>query len=114
MKRRLCALAAVLALVMTMTVHAAPARTPRPNGSLTFNGTTATCSTTLSDYGKELDVELQLWQGSTLVASWPASGTSKVSVEGTCQVTKGQTYSLVVTGTAGSSDFSITLATKTC
>jgi type 1 fimbria pilin len=114
MKRRLCALAAVLVLVMTMTAHAAPARTPRPNGSLTFNGTTATCSTTLSDYGKELDVELQLWQGSTLVASWPASGTSKVSVEGTCQVTKGQTYSLVVTGTAGSSDFSITLATKTC
>ena len=108
MKRRLCALAAVLVLVMTMTAHAAPARTPRPNGSLTFNGTTATCSTTLSDYGKELDVELQLWQGSTLVAS------SKVSVEGTCQVTKGQTYSLVVTGTAGSSDFSITLATKTC
>lgn len=114
MKRRICALAAVLALVMTMTVHAAPARTPRPNGSLTFNGTTATCSTTLSDYGKEIDVELQLWQGSTLVASWPASGTSKISVEGTCQVTKGQTYSLVVTGTAGSSDFSITLATKTC
>ena len=45
MKRSICALAAVLALVMTMTVHAAPARTPRPNGSLTFNGTTATCST---------------------------------------------------------------------
>ena len=114
MKRRLCALAAVLVLVMTMTAHAAPARAPRPNGSLTFNGTTATCSTTLSDYGKELDVELQLWQGSTLIASWPASGTSKISVEGTCQVTKGQTYSLVVTGTSGSSDFSITLATKTC
>ena len=114
MKRRLCALAAVLVLVMTMTAHAAPARAPRPNGSLTFNGTTATCSTTLSDYGKEIDVELQLWRGSTLVASWPASGTSKISVEGTCQVTKGQTYSLVVTGTAGSSDFSITLATKTC
>ncbi len=114
MKRRLCALAAVLALIMTMTVHAAPARTPRPQNYLSFNGTTATCSTTLSDYGKEIDVELQLWQGSTLVASWPASGTSKISVEGTCQVTKGQTYSLVVTGTAGSSDFSITLATKTC
>lgn len=114
MKRRICALAAVLVLVMTMTAHAAPARAPRPNGSLIFNGTTATCSTTLSDFGKEIDVELQLWQGSTLVASWPASGTSKVSVEGTCRVTKGQTYSLVVTGTAGNSDFSITLATKTC
>lgn len=114
MKRSICALAAVLVLVMTMTVHAAPARTTRPRNTLTFNGTTATCSTTLSDYGKELDVELQLWHGSTLVASWPASGTSKISVEGTCQVTKGQTYSLVVIGTAGSSDFSITLATKTC
>ncbi len=114
MKRRLCALAAVLALVMTMTVHAAPARTPRPNGSLTFNGTTATCSTTLSDYGKELDVELQLWQGSTLVASWPASGTSKVSVEGTCQVTKGQTYSLLVTGTVGGQAYTSAPVTKTC
>lgn len=114
MKRRLCALAAVLVLVMTMTAHAAPARTPRPNGSLTFSGTTATCSTTLSDYGKEIDVELQLWQGSTLVASWPASGTSKISVEGTCQVTKGQTYSLLVTGTVGGQAYTSPSVTKTC
>lgn len=114
MKRRLCALAAVLVLVMTMTAHAAPARAPRPNGSLIFNGTTATCSTTLSDFGKEIDVELQLWQGSTLAASWPASGTSKVSVEGTCRVTKGQTYSMIVTGTINGQAYTSAPVSKTC
>ncbi len=114
MKRRICALAAVLLLVMTMTVHAAPARIPRPRNILSFNGTTATCSTTLSEYGKEIDIELQLWQGSTLVASWPASGTSKVSVEGTCRVTKGQTYSLIVTGTIGEQAYTSAPVTKTC
>ena len=40
------------------------------------------------------------------INSWSGSGKGKVILEGTCQVVKGQTYTLIVTGTSNGVSFS--------
>ena len=58
------------------------------SGSLTFSGTTATCSGSVSDLNK--------------------------TIYGTCTVTKGQSYTLIISGTVNGIPFSTTPLTKTC
>ena len=114
MKRRLMGTIAVLCLLLSATANAVQMRSLRPTLSLSFSGTTANCSATVTDAGKELDVTLELWHGDKLVDSWPASGTGMVSVKGSCGVVKGETYTLIVTGTADGKAFSSAPFSKTC
>lgn len=116
MKKFTVGLIAVLVLMLAypITANAAQPRTLVPNVTLRFDGTTAYCSASVIDSGKELNITMQLWRGNVLVDSWPASGKGMVSVEGNCQVVKGQTYTLVVTGTTNGTSFSSTPLSKTC
>lgn len=114
MKRRLIGAAAVLCLLLAVTANAVQMRSLRPRVTLSFSGTTANCSAIVTDDNKELDVTLELWHGDDLVDSWPASGTGSVSVKGSCRVVKGETYTLIVTGTADGKAFSSPPFSRTC
>lgn len=76
--------------------------------------TTANCYVSVSDADKEIDVTMELWCGSTLVDSWNDEGTSRVTVEGSCRVTKGKTYTLKTYGTVDGVRFTGAPVSKTC
>ena len=98
MKRRLFAVAAVIMLMLTVSAQAVE---PRAVGVpvLTFDGTTAECSTTCigDSTTDKVKATLTLYQGSTVVDSWSNSGTYRVRVSGSCSVKSGKSYDLVLT-----------------
>lgn len=114
MKQRFMGAVAVLYLLLSVAANTVQMRIIRPTLSLSFSGTTANCSATVTDAGKELDVTLQLWHGNVLIDSWPASGTGMVFVQGSSKVIKGETYTLIVTGTSDGKSFSSTPFSRTC
>lgn len=116
MKKRISAFVMVLMLVFATSISALAVepRLPFASPTLTFEGTKAKCEVTIIRSGKEIDATLSLWNGNTLIASWPGSGTSAVYIDGTCNVIKGQTYTLKVTGTADNVPFDEQSVTKTC
>lgn len=100
MKRRICAMAAVALLTLTLTVQLAGARAVLSEATLMFEGSTAVCSGYAE--GKKTDyitVDMALWHGSMKLYAWPASGYGSVEVNGTLPVSKGQTYRLTVDAT---------------
>ena len=84
------------------------------HGSLSFNGTTANCSGTVSDPGKYIVATMKLTHNGSTVGSWSKSGTSVVVITGSCQVVSGETYTLVISGTSDGVPFSTTPFTRTC
>lgn len=113
-QRRVVGMVAALLLMLSITANAVQMRILSPRVTLSFSGTTANCSAIVTDAGKELVITLELWHGDDLVDSWPASGNGKVAVQGSCRVVKGETYTLIVTGTADGSPFSSTPFSRTC
>lgn len=110
--KRLISLASVAALVFVLCIPAGAVetRSTTQNLDLTFEGTTAYCTATVTSWGKSIDATMVLKQGSTVIDSWSGTGTSVVVLEGEHTVTKGTTYTLEVSGTANGTPFS---ATKT-
>ena len=84
------------------------------NSSLSFSGTTAICDGTVTDLNKYIVATMTLSTGGSAVASWSGSGWSVVNLGGSCKVTKGTTYSLVISGTVDGVAFSTTPIVKTC
>ena len=67
--------------------------------TLTFDGATANRSVSITALGKPITATLELWQGSTRVASWSDSATSRLIIDEDYSVDKGKTYTLKVSGT---------------
>lgn len=120
-------LSLILALVLVFAAfpvaYAADETTPADDpviselvvsSSLNFNGTTAVCSATITEPNKNIVATMTLKHGSSVVGSWSGSGKSVVNLYGTCQVVKGQTYTLVISGTVDGTSFSSTPYSKTC
>lgn len=100
MKKKFLALFALVAvLVLTIGAQAIEPRESIQRPRLTFNGTTAFCSVncTGDKDSDQIEATLTLYQGTTYVDSWSGSGTGRVSVSGSCGVTSGKTYKLVLT-----------------
>lgn len=123
--KRFISLSLIFILVFTAAVSAYAVDTTHPvddpiiseivaSGSLTFSGTTANCSGSVTDPGKSIVATMTLSRGSTVVGSWSGSGTSYVVLNGSCTVTKGLSYTLVISGTVDGVSFSTTPITKTC
>ena len=112
-KRILPLLAAVL-LALTMIAGAAEAREAHPDMTLSFQGTTAICTASVSEAGKQIKATLELWCGTTLIDCWDASGTSYVSFRETTAVTSGKTYRLTLVGTSNGKAFTPQSISKTC
>ena len=116
MKKRIVSfvLAAVMLSSLIITVVAAEPRATSYKPSLTFNGTTANCSITIIDIGKPISAVLELWHGSIRVAAWSGSATSRLIISEECTVTKGETYTLKVSGTISGVSFTGTSVTGVC
>lgn len=116
MKRKFAA--AILACLMTVALvtsaYAAEARAIVATPSLSFSGTTATCTLTVTKFGAAIDATLELWCGNTLVASWSGTGTSRVIISKTKTVTRGKSYTLKAHGTVGGETLTVAPVTKAC
>lgn len=112
--KRLIPLASVMILVFVLCVPASAVdvRSTTRSLALEFEGTTAYCEATVTSPGKTIDVTMALKEGNTVIDSWSDSGTSYVTLEGKCTVTKGVTYTLEVSGTANGVPFSFTKTGK--
>lgn len=98
MKKRIVVLSIVLMLLISVTAQAVAA--PRAYGtpSLTFSGTTASCSVKVTgkNANDSISVTMKLWDGSECIHTWTGSGTVLVSLSKTATVTKGHSYTLTV------------------
>lgn len=123
--KKLLSIALVLALIFAAipAAYAADESTPADDpiiseivasGGLSFSGTTAYCSGSVSDLDRYISATMTLSHNGSTVGSWSASGTSFVDLYGTCSVVKGQSYTLVISGTVNGTPFSTTPITKTC
>ena len=117
MKKRVMALTLVLVMLLGVTAQAAgPAKKPVASPSITFSGTTATCSVMVRG-DKSTDkvvMTAKLWNGSTCLKTWTASGTQRANLNKTATVSKGKTYQLTVDYTINGVKQPQKSTTKTC
>lgn len=114
MWKRTILVALCLIMLLPIQTHAVEQRAAVNQPTLTFSGTTALCEFRITDLGKNIQVTMELWNGSTLVDSWGKSGTHTVALSESCTVTRGQTYTLKVSGTIGGVGFNSVSITKKC
>lgn len=83
---------------------------------LSFNGTTAVCTAFCKgDSTKDtISATLTLYQGTTRIDSWSASGTGRVSFNEECKVEYGKTYRLELSCSINGTTQPSVSATKTC
>lgn len=116
MKKRLASIGLLIVMVLGLTVSAYAAGERLSTApSLTFSGTTATCTATITSSGKKINATMALYQGGTLVGGpWSGSGTGSFTFpKKTCRIEHGKTYTLKVYGTAGGDSFTMPTYTKT-
>lgn len=102
MRKITAALLAILLLTFAAPVTAfAQQQDARYIPSLTFDGTTAHCGARVVSGSDEMSITLELWRGTTRIASWTKTGTGVVTFSETWPVAKGQTYTLKAHGTIG-------------
>lgn len=104
MKRQMTALFLALIIVAGVTVSDVSAATVSPLSctdavSLNYSGTTATCTSLVIKVASKIEVTMTLWQGNRRIAIWTESGFNSVRMSKQCAVSKGQTYTLIVSCT---------------
>lgn len=104
----------IILLAFCTTAYAAEQRSGDDRLTLSFNSSTAICTYRMTSPGKVINVNMELWRGAVLVDSWSKSGTHTVSLNESCVVTPGLTYTLKVSGTCGNDTISPSTITKTC
>lgn len=112
-KRMVCIMLCLL-LLLAVPVKAAEQRDSASAPTLQFDGTTASCSFRMTKFGAKIEVTLELRCNGTLVASWPASGTTTVRINEQYTAVKGATYTLVAKGTCDGVAFTSSTVTGTC
>lgn len=113
MTKRVIALCLCIVLLFSVTAHGT-VRSAGARPTLSFNGTTANCRITINCPGQRISVKMELWCGNTKLKTWTKTGTSYVSLSKTSPVVNGNTYTLVVSGTAGGESINATTVTNTC
>ena len=116
MKKRMIPMAVLFMFMLSISAQAVQLRAIRSTPSLTFSGTTATCSVDCKSGNStdRLSVTLTLWQGSTWVDSWTSSGTGRVLISEQCTAKSGKDYKLVLSYTVNGQAQSSVSVTGTC
>lgn len=104
----------VITLIAGSVAYAAETRMAEVSLSLSFQGTTATCSCSVFKVGKYIDATFELWDGSTRVGYWTKQGTGYVSIDETASVTRGNTCTLQASGTIDGVPFTSQPVSKVC
>lgn len=97
MKKLALLMAIILVISMPLTVSATP-RLLSIRPSLTFEGTTAACEVTVvgNNMSEHIEVVMKLMHGTSCVKAWMNDDYGYVYMLAYANVTKGQTYSLVI------------------
>lgn len=82
--------------------------------ALEFSGTTATCTTTVNQFGASIDISMSLYRGTALVKTWTKSGVNKVTLSKTYTCISGQIYTLQTDVTVNGVSINVNPVTKTC
>lgn len=114
MRMRVIALLLCAAVLCSTTAFAQETRSISSSPELTFDGNTALCEFACSSLGDTITVTMKLWQGDTLVNSWTQTGTSKISMSKTCEVSRLKMYTLEVSGTCDGVAFGPISVSKRC
>ena len=116
MMKRFFALFLVLTMLLSAAVFAADTRASDYRPVLTFSGSTATCSVDIygASSSDEIEIEVKLYMGTTLIESWNDSGYGALEFEETCTVTRRKTYKLTVVATINGEEQSPVSVTATC
>lgn len=116
MRKASILLALLLLVAIFTTAQASPARVPLARPVLSFTGTTANCTTRVNSGTSDgsISATIQLWQGSTCVATWYASGVGSLTHSASKAVTSGLQYTLTVDATVNGSSIPRVSTTKTC
>lgn len=116
MKKRILPIILVVIMAVSLCAPAfATTKAARATPSLSFSGTTANCSVTITDAGKQISATLQLWYNDMLVNAWSGSGTSYVAITGThTSCVSGGVYTLKLVGTIGGVSITSNPIVKTC
>lgn len=98
MKKRFSAMLLAVALMLTIGAQASASMRASGRPQLSFDGRTAECSAScVGDSDNDwVSATLELYQGNTFVDSWSESGYGDVYVSGSCDVTRGRSYTLTV------------------
>ena len=112
MRKASILLALLLLVAVFTTAQASPARIPLARPALSFSGTTTRVNSGTSD--GNISATIQLWQGSTCVATWYASGVGNLTHSASKAVTSGLQYTLTVDATVNGSSIPRVSTTKTC
>lgn len=119
MRRKFASVLAPLLFVCILFVQTAQAVEVRAAESLpelSFNGTTAVCTAfckggTTKD---SISATLTLYQGTTRIDSWSASGIGRISFDEECKVEYGKTYRLELVYSINGAIQPSASVTKTC
>ena len=115
MRKRVFALTLILVFLLSMTAYAAEPKNIAPiYPSLSFSGTTANCSVSVTEAGADISVTLTLYRGWSVIGSWSGSGEDYVKVSGSAAVKDGLEYRLVATGTIDGVAFTSAEVVGTC
>lgn len=116
MNKRIFSVLLAIMLLLAISANAnAAVKSVRSSLSLSFSGSTANCSAVVRESGKQINVTMELWHGSTLLASWTGSGTNYAIASGSySSVQSGETYTLNAYGTASGTPFTVTPISRTC
>lgn len=100
MKRRFYVLTAVFLMLLSVSVSAAEPRAFRPQYSLDFSGTTATCDVEIwADSDSDIiGLTVKLWDGSTCLKTWTDSDSGVLSFSETHSrgISAGKSYTMTV------------------
>ena len=116
MWKKATALALVLVFVLGLTAQAAPMRTPTKNLTLSFQGTTAICETTVraDNATDKASVTMRLWNNGRVIGTWANSGTCVVRMNESAPVVKGQSHKLTLDSTINGVKQATKSVTRTC
>ena len=114
MRKRIISAFLMVVLVLTVSANEAfSVKSTMSALSLDISGSTAQCSVLARDNGKKISVTMELWNGSTLLATWTGSGTNYATANGSySNVQRGKTYTLKAYGTANGRAFTVTPISK--
>lgn len=116
MRKASILLALLLLVAIFTTAQASPARISPAYPSLSFSGTTANCSVYIKadNLNDSISATIQLWQGSSCLATWYASGVGSLTHSASKAVTSGLQYTLTVDATVNGSSIPRVSTNKTC
>lgn len=116
MKRKFVAVILILTMLVAFgtSASAAEPRATLIDPELSFSGTTAQCQVTVTAVGKRIEATLELWNGNVLVDSWTGSASTRLVINGSTSVVRGQTYTLKVSGTIAGEAFEGTPVSAKC